>query len=203
MTGRGSEDAPRLNPFLLPSSTTSRFLVLILTSVAGALFVNLHLRTLWWTVAGTPEQVRAGHCLAALRSGGLAEAAAVADRYAACAVRVTMIDALIPVAMLAAPLVATVVLYVLHPVFAVRHRPMALAEAGAGPHHDAVVARFAEVLAEETPGRSVRLLVDLPRSDLSGRTFGLPGRHTVVLSLGTVLAYTEEPEVTEALLRHE
>ncbi|GLX93411.1 M48 family metalloprotease [Herbidospora sp. NBRC 101105] len=203
MTGPETRDAPRLNPFLLPSSTTSRFLVLILATVAGALFVDLYLRTLWWTVANTPEQVRAGHCLAALRSGRLEEAAAVADRYAACAVRVTMIDSLIPVAMLAAPLVGTVVLYLLHPVFAVRHRPMALAEAGAGPHHDAVMARFAQILAEETPRRTVRLLVDPARSDLSGRTFGLPGRHTVVLSMGTVLAYKEEPRVAEALLRHE
>ncbi|GAB1818095.1 M48 family metalloprotease [Herbidospora sp. RD11066] len=203
MTGDGGERAPRLNPFLLPSSTTSRFLILILTTVAGSLYVNLWLRTMWWSVRETPEHVRAASCLTGLRSGAMEDATAVLDRYAACAVRVTAIDSLIPVAMLAAPLLAVVVLYLLHPVWARRHGLDPLETVGEGPNHDAVVARFAAVVAEETPGKVVRVLVDPARRGVSGRTFGLPRRHTIVLSIGTVVAYRKEPQVAEAVLRHE
>lgn len=193
----------RLDPFALPSSTTSRFLILILATTAGALYLSKFLITLWWWAGDLPEQVRLAGCLTELRAGAAAvQPVRLADRYGDCTVGVTGRETLLLLALTAAPIVLALSLYAAHPLWLRRHGPEPLDDPAA-PEHDPVALRFREIVAEETPGRRVRILVDYARGGVTGRAFGLPGRPQVVISLGLVTAHDERPEIAEAVLRHE
>ncbi|MGW4475028.1 M48 family metalloprotease [Nonomuraea sp. NPDC004354] len=196
---------PRLNPFVLPSSTTSRFLILIAATFAASLYLStLHVE-LWWSVSGAPEHVRQAPCLSALRSGAASsdDPRHLVEQYAGCARTVMAGEGLLRIVPLLAPALLAVLLYAVHPVWARRRRPVPLAEAGTGAGHEALTRRLAIVAAQELPGRRVRLVVDSARGGITGRTFGLPGRHVVALSMGLVMAHADRPAVAEAVLRHE
>ncbi|MEU8143257.1 M48 family metalloprotease [Nonomuraea sp. NPDC048901] len=194
----------RLNPFTLPSSTTSRFLILITATIACSLYLALFLFELRLRVAYLPEHVRHAECLSSLRSGARSvEPTLLVDRYGECTAGVTAAEALLPIGSLVVPALCALLLYAFHPLWAFRRGLMALAEVSSGEAHADLVRRFTSIAEEEAPGRNVRLLVDPGRGEVTGRALGLPRRHMVVLSMGLVLAHATTPAITEAVLRHE
>ncbi len=203
MTAAG-ETVPgrRLNPFVLPSSTTSRFLILIAATVAGCLYLNGFLVTLWRELAHLPEHARHAECLSALRSGVRSiEPILLLDRYGKCAAGVATMSSLLVIASLAVPVAFALLLYALHPLRALRYDP--LATVGDGDAHADLVRRFGVIAEQELPGRNIRMLVDSGRPGITGRAFGLPRRHVVALSMGLVIAHSTKPAAVEAVLRHE
>ncbi|MBT2232318.1 M48 family metalloprotease [Nonomuraea sp. NEAU-A123] len=194
----------RLNPFALPSSTTSRFLILITATIACSLYLALFLFELRLRVAYLPEHVRHAECLSSLRSGVRSvEPTLLVDRYGECTAGVTAGEALLPIGSLVVPALFALLLYAFHPLWAYRRGLMALAQVSGGEAHADLVRGFTSIAEEEAPGKNVRLLVDPGRGEVTGRALGLPRRHIVVLSMGLVLAHATTPAITEAVLRHE
>ncbi|MFD1547297.1 M48 family metalloprotease [Nonomuraea guangzhouensis] len=194
----------RPNPFTLPSSTTSRFLILITATIACSLYLALYLFELRLRVAYMPEHVRHAECLSSLRSGVRSvEPTLLVDRYGECTAGVTAGEALLPIGSLVVPALFALLLYALHPLWAYRRGLMALAEVSGGEAHADLVRRFTSIAEAEAPGKNVRLLVDPGRGEVTGRALGLPRRHIVVLSMGLVLAHATTPAITESVLRHE
>ncbi|MEV4165878.1 M48 family metalloprotease [Nonomuraea dietziae] len=194
----------RLNPFVLPSSTTSRFLILIAATFAGCLYLDLFMVEVWLRVAYLPEHVRQAECLSSLRSGARSvEPTLLVDRYGECTAGVTAGEALFVIVALLVPALLALSLYAFHPLWALRRGPMALAGVSGSDAHADLVRRFTVIVEEEVPGKNVRLLVDAGRGEVTGRAFGLPRHHVVVVSLGLVIAHALTPAVVEAILRHE
>jgi Zn-dependent protease with chaperone function len=183
---------PRLDPFALPVATTSRFLLLIVLSLAaGATTYDV-------LVPGDWAQLQAG-CTAAARAAEGDPTAAVA--FNDCLDAVGRLRVLAAAAGSAAVALALLVGWLLYPVL-IRHRQglVRLDERA----HPRATAEIRAVLAGTPLPRRPDLLIDPFRAGVGGRAFGRWPRYTVRLSLGTLrAAEAGDPVPLRAVLRHE
>ncbi|MGI5286534.1 M48 family metalloprotease [Nonomuraea polychroma] len=186
----------RLDPFVLVSSTTSRFLILILVTLGGSLYLYEWLVTWWWWINAHPEHIRQAACLEEVRAqAATADPIRLVDQYGACVVGVTSQETLLFLALTIVPIVLALLFYAAHPWWIRRRRPV--------PLDDAEYAVLVDLVAAELPKHRVRLWVDPLQGGVTGQAFGHPRRHHVLLSMGLLLCYRERPEVARAVLRHE
>lgn len=181
----------RLNPFVLPTSTTSRFLLLIVLVLAAA-------ASTYDVVAAADWAGRYSRCAVQARAdvgdGG------TAARFLTCfeavgrdrAVRAATGSVLVALALLLG--------WFAHPILLARRQGLAPLDAGSHPRSAHEIARL---VTEAGLSRPPEILVDL-RTAPGGRAFGRWPRYRVRLSLGLLRAAEKgDPAPLRAILRHE
>ncbi|MER5649781.1 M48 family metalloprotease [Streptosporangium sp. NPDC002524] len=186
----------RVNPFLLPAATTSRFVLLVTIMLAAA-------GTSADLVAGGPSRWLEPYIAcdraadAAASAGGSADALAVT--YMDCLRGVGLDRALVGLCAMALVAVAVGALYFARPRLTIRRQHLV-------PADPVVHAELYEAVARAgLPGRQPALLLDVNRRSSGGRAFGHVGRRYVRINIGTLhqARRSGDREELDALVAHE
>lgn len=183
MTGPHS----RLDPLELPSATTSRFVILLVTAAAGALFVgNLLLASL----RTSPP------CLLQLEADFRAGRTAYGLAYYDCSRLTGVLTSTIIVGAVLVLVLVTFLIYRLYPrLLGLRTVPLA----------EVAGTRAAAVVAEIAPraGRPVDIRVAINRPTTDARTYGFRSRYRIALDFGLIAEAEDDPARLRAVLTHE
>jgi len=196
--------AARLSPFVFPSDTTFRFL-LLLVAVIGA---NLYVWDWLWLAAGI-DQAELAHAYLACTSehqtalasaGGLAATSAATDALTACVQDANrslagwMLGGTILLLVVAGAIVLATPLWIRR-----RRRLRPLTRADAPAVLDELGALAREAGLEEEPTWLWNPLDPSP----TGLAFGRPGRYSIALMGGLVTRQLADPSAFRAVVRHE
>lgn len=203
--GSPPQTPPRLDPFALPSDTTSRFILLIVAVLTASLFAyNLLSSALPSTQA---RLVRGQQCVEAAQADAVPDGAAPIDEeriggevlYDCLRPYRRWVAAVILLGVVCVLLVA-LALYVLTPTWKIRRRRLVALEEDDAPE---LVASFQDLCRQAGLPRSP-VLVWNPVAPRGGAlAFGRSGRSYVAVGAGLVVQYYTDPEATMAVLRHE
>lgn len=196
---------PRLNPFALPSDTTSRFFLLIVAVLAASVFAyNL----LSYELPSTEARFAASQrCTAAAEARPLPETMAPIekDRLFAQAQEdckrpyLRWVAAVIFAGALGVLLVA-LLLYALTPTWKIRRRRLVPLEEDDAPE---LVRSFGDLCHEAGLERPPELLWNPLEPSGGALAFGRFGRFYVAVGAALVVQYYTNPGATEGVLRHE
>ncbi len=203
MPSSSRDDEPRLNLFAFPSETGGRFLLLILSGTAAALFAynwvyfgitnSAHDAAISLRCAAEAGPVGAG-------AGNTAAYAARSSRFSDCITQVTHPKGLFMLACLAALFLLATALYLATPWWKLRRggwRPLDPADA------PAVVDELARLAHASDLRREPRFVWNPLDPAATALAFGRPRRHYVALRGGLVLMYFTDPEFFRSVVLHE
>ena len=202
----GAPPSPRLNPFALPTDTTSRFALLVVAVLSASLFAYMLLS---FALPSTQERlVRAEQCAEARvaatpvpPTAGENDRTRIVDQARLdCRRPVLRWEALIVGAGVGALTLIAVGLYALVPTWKIRRRRLVPLEEEDAPE---LVERFRQLCREAGLARPPRLLWNPLTPGSSALAFGRFNRSYVAVGAGLVVQYYTEPDAAVAVLRHE
>ena len=206
---RPSGDGPglplRLNPFALPSDTTSRFLLLIVAVLSATLFAY---SLLAFVLPSTQDRLsRARECLTATESIVLPDNTLGIDREKilaraqdGCWRPVLHWQAAIVVLGVVAVVLVAVLLYILVPSWKIRRRRLVPLEEEDAPE---LVARFRALCDQACLFHPPRLVWNPVGAASGALAFGRFRQTYVAVGPTLVVQYYTDPDAAEVVLRHE
>jgi len=190
---------PRLNPFLFPSETTYRFILLLVALSAATLFLYHWFYFRVPTLKADLERAIL-QCTELLRNAPPPPPGQERLVSSDCITPTFRQQALFALAGLGLTLIITVLIYWIYPNFVIRRhnlKPLSVADAPDLP--EALHQLCREVGLRRTP----TFLID-PRNDADGGiAFGRWGRYYVRLDAGLVLKFWTDRPMFDAVVRHE
>lgn len=201
----GVSPSPRLNPFALPTDTTSRFALLMVAVVSASLFAYMLLS---FTFPSTLERLaRSRQCIESITLPPLPPTVSEIDRALMlgearqdCRAPVLRWEAMIVGIGVGALLLVALGLYALVPTWKIRRRRLVPLEKEDAPE---LVERFAQLCREAGLPRPPQLLWNPLAPGSGALAFGRFHRSYVAVGAGLVVQFFTDPEAATAVLRHE
>jgi Zn-dependent protease with chaperone function len=194
-----------LDPFAVPGQAGARFLLVIVTGVAGAVYVYAWVVGLFGSGFRGPVADGRTACVAdARRAVGTADPADPADlttAFSDCVQRVYRDAFLVEVGMVVLLILATTAGYLLAPRLVVRSPVRALRAVATNPDAAEIVAHVERTVA--TAGQPVEVSVATLRKSDGARAFGRLGRYRIVIDLGLLTRARRDPTLVRGVVAHE
>ncbi|MEM9163962.1 MAG: M48 family metalloprotease [Cyanobacteria bacterium P01_F01_bin.4] len=194
---------PRLNPFVFPSETDFRFVLLVLTTIGGSLFCFERLA--WFKLTTQPDYqprlTALAQCFGAASAHWLDDVGAVngcmRGTFGVLAVS-TLQSQLVGLGLV---LLFVVIVYSLLPtVMIIRERLVPLADQ---PQSQALGKTYSELCKEVGMVRPPQLMLKATSRGIGPRIFGCWGRYRIVVPGGLALRFQDDPATFRAVMLHE
>jgi Zn-dependent protease with chaperone function len=187
----------------LPASTTSRFIILALTALAGSYYMFNAMLFVLTSRFGMSTSERLSSCVVSARTRAEVETGVIVDYFERC-VRLQMtIDLLLSGVALLIFTAIVALAYLVHPRVVERRARVRLTDLANDSRRLGVISAIDSVIQTSDLNELVELRICPGDMSRAGQAYGRPGRRRIALSLGLLAAYATDPGLVTAVVRHE